>query len=82
MARNKQELAAAFDRILNSTSQRVDTVQKGQELRVAFANNLATEVDGYIQFQLSASFATVNARIDNLTTLVNQLRSNITGSSI
>jgi hypothetical protein len=82
MARTRDELAAAFDRILNSTGQQVDSVEKANQLRVAFSRNLATEVDTYVQYQITASFVEINTKIDNLTALVNQLRTNLTGSSV
>jgi hypothetical protein len=49
---NKYELATAIDNILNSSSEVVDTVEKGHQLRRKIAQKLAFELDEYINLQI------------------------------
>lgn len=54
-SKNKYELAVALDRILNSSEEVIDTLEKAQELRHKIAENLAFELDEYINLQIVPS---------------------------
>lgn len=54
-SRNKYELATAIDTILNSSSEVVDTVEKGHQLRRKISQKLAFELDEYINLQIIPS---------------------------
>jgi len=72
MATNKKELGDAIVRILDS-SQTVTTPEQAQTLKLSFAQNLATEIDLYIQNQITASFVSIQSQINQLSTRVTTL---------
>lgn len=74
MAHNKEELALAINRLLDTSGQQIDTPAKAVELRLSFARNLATEVDTYIQVQISASLTDVRREIQSLSSRIYSLQ--------
>lgn len=68
MATTKKELGDAIARTLDTSGQTIDTPEKAQQLRLTFSQNIANEIDLYVQAQISASFSSLQVQIDDLNT--------------